>query len=141
MNEQPSIELKALCGERVLTGVDRNKESFKDWADREDFRDVINFTLDGVTYSACEDPGDGYRSSMDSLRVSSNPTTNTFPPCKVVARMQSPDQCEYRRDVLELVDAITGKVVLEVGTANTDDYYPYFVSHFAPENMAVNIER
>ncbi len=29
-------------------------------------------------------------------------------------------------------------VVLEVGTDNSDDYYPSFVANFQPENMATN---
>jgi hypothetical protein len=41
-------------------------------------------------------------------------------------------------DVLLLVDAKTGKSVVEVGTANTDDYYPYCVQRFDPAAMAVN---
>ena len=39
---------------------------------------------------------------------------------------------------LELLDCKTGKTVLEVGTENTDDYYPCFVANWSPENMACN---
>lgn len=29
-------------------------------------------------------------------------------------------------------------MILEVGTANTDDYYPYYVANWNPENMHIN---
>ena len=41
-------------------------------------------------------------------------------------------------DILELVDVKTEKVVLRVGTANCNDYYPYFVAEFDPTAMAAN---
>lgn len=133
-----TIELQDLCGEHVLTGVDRSNEDIKqEWGDRFEACEVLNFTLDGTTYTACEDPDDGYRSSMKHLLVSDKPTSNTFAPVKVIGRMKDDGQYE-RNAVLELIDAKTGKLVLEVGTGNTDDYYPYWVGNFSPENMACN---
>lgn len=129
MNE---IELKDLCGEHLLSGVDRGAEKISGYDESE----TLNFTLDGKTYTACEDPNDGYRSSMRYLRVSAQPTTNNFSPVKVTGRMKT-DSCDVD-DVLQLVDSATGKIVLEVGTANIDDYYPYWVAKFSPENMACN---
>ena len=32
-----------------------------------------------------------------------------------------------------------GKLVLAVGTRDTDDYYPWFEAVFHPDNMACNI--
>lgn len=131
------IELKDLCGEHLLTGVDRSIETIEEYGNRYGDCEVLNFTLDGKTYTACEDPSDGYRSNMRYLRVSDKPTTNNFQPVKVVGRMKENDSYQIN-DVLQLVDAVTGKTVLEVGTGNTDDYYPYWVAGFSPENMACN---
>lgn len=33
-------------------------------------------------------------------------------------------------DTIQFIDVVTGKVVLEIGTDNTDDYYPYCVMNW-----------
>lgn len=103
---------------------------------------VCRFRLDGVVYIAIEDPEDGYRSYMSELVVDkSSAMKNVFPPIGVVARHRTESRIysEMQKDnVLELVDVITGKTVLEVGTGNTDDYYPYAISRFIPEAMVTN---
>lgn len=133
------IELKDLCGEHVLTGVDMSIDSITE-DDGEGFEDcnVINFTLDGTTYTACENPDDGYRSNMRYLRVSDKPTSNTFAPVKVVGRMKPDGRHGDVDDVLELLDSKTGRLVIEVGTEDPNDYYPQWVANFSPENMACN---
>jgi len=44
----------------------------------------------------------------------------------------------FECDIIRFIDKTTGLVVLEIGTTNTDDYYPSFVGIFNPQNMAVN---
>lgn len=140
-----SIELQSLVGEHVLTGVDFSNVSIKEeWGCDFDDCQVMNFILDGMAYSAIEDPDDGYRSAMRELRVlEDSVVTNTFAPVKVVGRYQSQHGSEYsefvdRDDILELIDASTGLVVLRVGTENFDDWYPCFIAEFTPENMSIN---
>jgi len=125
------MELKDLIGKHVLSGVDMSNKSIGMYED--DFEDcqVIDFVLDGKTYTAIEDPEDGYRSCMSEIKESEELVSNTFVGQEVVAKMRD-------NDVLELIDINTGKTVLAVGTGNTDDYYPYFVAEFTPENMSVN---
>lgn len=41
-------------------------------------------------------------------------------------------------DILVLTDSLTGEVVLEVGTGNYDDWYPYCHFEYHPEGMACN---
>lgn len=132
------MELKELTGKKVLDAVDFSAESIKSWGDSYEDCQVCRFRLDGVVYSAVEDPDDGYRSHMRDLVVNENSTmTNVFEGQEVLCRYR--DKSEYDTDdVLELVDTTTGKVVLEVGTRNTDDYYPWFTATFNPEAMAVN---
>lgn len=72
---------------------------------------------------------------MRSLTVGGE-ISNSFPAVRVLAR-KKPDG-DYVNDVLEFVDVETGKIILEVGTDNTDDYYPCFVGYFSPENMSSN---
>lgn len=131
------VEFDSLIGEHVLDAVDTSTEKVKTWSDYFEDANVIRFRLDGKVYTAVENPDDGYRSSMDRLYVADDPITNVFPPCKVLARKKADGDYE-RNDTLEFIDVVTGKVVLEVGTDNTDDYYPYFVANFNPQNMAVN---
>lgn len=131
------MKLKDLCGEHLLSGVDRENKRVKlEWGN--DFEDcqTISFVLDGVTYSAVEDPDDGYRSHRRELLTTNEPVKHTFEPCRVVGRMRRTSRHE-KNDVLELIDVSTGKTVLSVGTANTDDY-TYFVAEWSPENLTHN---
>lgn len=96
---------------------------------------TITFILDGVAYQALEDESDGYRSSMESLTiVDAKDVTNRFPPCVVRGQMGGGSQSE----ILYLVSVESGQNVIEVGTDNSDDYYPNFVGNFDPTAMPVN---
>lgn len=133
-------ELTDLVGLRTLDAVDFSSEKVHEWGDRYNDATVCRFRLDGVVYTAVEDPSDGYRSCMSSLDSSEYATmTNVFPAIKVLGTHRTKGEYSGEDDVLELVDVSTGKVVLEVGTDNVDDYYPGFVASFHPENMATNI--
>lgn len=132
------VEFQELIGEHLLDAVDTVTESFETWGGHFENCEVINFRLDGKVYSAAEDPSDGYRSSMRFLRETDAAMKNVFPAVRVLARHRTKGSYGDADDVLELVDLVTGKVVLEVGTSNHDDYYPSFVACFSPENMATN---
>ena len=132
------IDLDTLVGEHTLDAVDTFTESIKQYGDHFEDCGVIRFRLDGIVYTATEDPSDGYRSSMDKLFVSPDePMRNVFPAVRVLARKKANEKYSVN-ETLELIDVVTGKVVMEVGTDNTDDYYPSFVSAFWPEHMATN---
>jgi hypothetical protein len=133
-----TIELDSLIGEHVLDAVDMSTEKIKQWHDGFEDANVIRFRLDGKVYTAIEDPSDGYRSSLDRIFISDDKMTNEFPPCKVLARKKAPSEYHDENDTLELIDCVTGLIVLEVGTDNYDDYYPCFVGSFSPQNMANN---
>lgn len=135
------MELKHLVGEHLLTAVDFSTEQIKqyEWSDDLENCQVARFCLDGNTYVAIEDPEDGYRSCMGSLIIDESVVSNQFPPQRVVCVHRTKN--EYNDcDILEMIDVVTGKVVLEVGTDNSDYYYPSFVASFHPEAMAVNKE-
>lgn len=105
---------------------------------------VMRFRLNGVTYVASEDPEDGYRSSMREIVIEEKPEKlNSFPGILVHTHY-----CETRSqllgerrggdgecDILQIIDTVSGKVIVEVGTDRTDDYYPYFVGAFDPKNI------
>ena len=134
------MELKDLIGRHMLDAVDFTNEKIKGWLDEYEDCEVCRFRLDGTTYVAVEDPDDGYRSSMRELLVDENATmSNVFPPIEIEAVYRDKYGDYNGADILILVDVVTGKTVLEIGTDNTDDYYPFFVSSFQPQNMATNL--
>jgi hypothetical protein len=137
----PAVDFESLVGEHELDAVDESIIQIKqwDWSDSLEDANVIRFRLDGKVYTAVEDPSDGYRSSMEKLFVSEdNDMKNTFAPVKVLARIRTEYEYGGTAEVLQLLDMKNGKVILECGTDNTDDYYPSFVASWKPENMAVN---
>ena len=138
MAVKTSIELSDLVGSGKLDAVDFGTESRERWAGEFEDCEVCRFRLNGTVYIAVEDPSDGYRSSLDELLVQKGAKlSNVFPKCRVVGVLRH--RSRYNScEILELIDATTGKVVLEIGTDSTDDYYPSFVASFHPENMAAN---
>lgn len=135
------MELKDLVGEHLLTGVDFCTQQIKqyDWSDDLEDCQVVRFCLDDVVYVATEDPSDGYRSYLGQLIIdNTNTMSNQFLAQRVVGVHRVKGNYDTVDDILELIDVVTGEVVLEVGTDNCDDYYPSFVSSFHPEAMAIN---
>lgn len=129
------MKLEDFVGINLLDGVDFLRISKDD--DNYYTASVCRFRLNGTTYIATEDPSDGYRSMLGSIKTTNDNPVNIFPPVEVVGVYRYGDT--YReKDIIEFVDVYTGKVVLEIGTDNTNDYYPSFVAHFSPENMVVN---
>lgn len=131
------MELKDLLGEHILTGVDTLQVERDGWRNP-DICEAVRFTIDGVHLLAVEDPEDGYRSYMRGLEISLEPPINTFPPCYVTGR-EVPDGY-YENDIIELVDNVTKRVVLRIGTEDVNDYYPVCIFEYSPENMAINNE-
>ncbi len=133
------INLKDLIGKHILTGVDLwNKKVKESYGDYYEDCECVSFVLDGVTYTAIEDPEDGYRSCMSEIGISKNDVVkNIFPPVEVLVREMSDDDYE-ENEAIEFIDTQNGKIILTVGTKNINDYYPYFVSEFVPENMSIN---
>jgi hypothetical protein len=127
------MELKDLIGEHKLSGVDVTSESVNAYS-RDG--DVVRFVLNGKTYKSIEDPDDGYRSYLSEIEVTDEKVTNNFPPQSVVGVMKPAGS--YDSDVIQFIDAVTGKVVLEVGTENVNDYYPCAIIYWSPENLAIN---
>lgn len=147
MSEPDAIDIQEFVKKRadkicVLTGVSfvNKVDEFNEYRDNEDAQHCT-FVLDDVTYTAIEDPSDGYRSSLNYL-IKHGECSNLFPVRCFVHVREAQDSEEYRHlAIVELVDIFTREVVLAFGTDNTDDYYPSFVAVFKPENMACNRAR
>lgn len=130
------MELKDLCGKHIFSGCELTSEKRELWGYEEECQ-VCLFTLDGVTYKAIENPDDGYRSFCEGIETSEDKPRYSFPGVETVCHMM--DDGKYEEDdVLVIRDAINGKIILEVGTKNYNDYYPYCHFEYTPENMECN---
>jgi hypothetical protein len=130
------MELKDLVGSHKLDAVDFSEASIKTWDDTFEDCQVCRFRVDGVAYVAVENPEDGYRSSMRDLGVDEKAEMkNTFAAIDIVARHRTDGEYGDEDDVLEIINASSGKIILEVGTESTDDYYPGYIARFHPENI------
>ena len=131
--------LEDLVGNHVLSGVElgTKKVDVYGWYVDSNF---AKFTLDGVTYLALENPDDGYRSYMEELQVVEETCAVRLPDVKVRCHMRDFKCSGQTDDVLSFVDVENGKEFLAIGTENTEDYYPYCVFEYTPENMSCNSE-
>ena len=130
------VSFEELVGEHMLSGVEMGAipASESDYWDR----NVVDFILDDRVFSASEDPGNGYRSCMRAFVENRHGAKirNRFRPVKVVARHIKHDN-DGECSILELADVVNKKAVLRVGTSY-DDWYPYFVNEWTPENLSIN---
>lgn len=121
------MDIEDLVGERELSGIDRWTEMAKG----EDC-EVCLIALDGTTYEFREDPDDGYRSYHEGPDVSETAIKNTFAPVPVRCAMREGGD---RNEILVVSHRETGAVILEIGTDNTEDYYPWWVCNFSAEAL------
>lgn len=129
-----SMKIKDLVGEHLLSGVDISTEPTK--RKLVESARVIRFVLDGTTYKAIEDPDDGELSFLQELKVTDEKVTNTFEPQKVIGKMKE-NNTYTTNDTIQFTNAVTGEIVLEVGTDEVDDYYPNCVMNWYPENIKI----
>lgn len=138
------VDLNSFLGEHWLDAVDFDSTQINQWGNHYEDANVMRIRLDGVCYTVTEDPSDGYRSSLGEIfRSDGKDMVNVFNPQWVYGRWK--DQSDVRHDdpnnlsdVIEIIDLWTHKVIIEVGTDHTDEWYPSFVASFHPENMNIN---
>lgn len=132
-----TVELSSLIGKHKLTGVDFQTEEIRtyEWSSLENC-EVVRFTLDGKTYLAVQDPSDGYRSCMQHCIITKEKPKNKFKAVEVFGIMKP--EGYNKSEVIQFYDTETAKVVLEIGTDNSDDYYPSWVAYWNPENLILN---
>jgi hypothetical protein len=142
------IEFKTLIGLRTLTAIETgyvqdNGES--DWRDMQQCN-YFSFTLDGIAYTAIESPEDGYRSCMDRLILGrpdggDSVCKTEIPDTAVLVVFAKEDQNTDSETLLWFFAVENGKIVVEVGTDNSDNWYPQYVGCFRPENLPVNTQK
>lgn len=128
------MTLEDMLGTHTLTGVsyvvDRKLDKPTYFTTQ---TSAIYFTLDGVTYVAIEDSDDGYRSMLDDIQISDTAPLSSFETVEVTITWQ-----KDKMHIIQMVDNANGKVILEIGTDYSDDYYPSFVANWMPQNLTVN---
>lgn len=131
-----NIELESLVGDHELSGAffDMVSEKPYEHAGRTVECQVLRFRLDGKDYEAIENPDDGYRNELKEVRESETAPQLLFAPIKVSGAMKTAGAYGGKDCILQFISARSGKPVLEIGTADIDDYYPGFVAIFAPDN-------
>jgi len=110
------VDLASLVGRHELSGVDRLLDGELEY--RLGPTDAFRFVLDGKTYTAVEDPEDGWCSAMKELYISDDPVTNQFSP--ILQDWLGRDMGDEHQ-ILQLRDVMTGKLILEVGTVDVND--------------------
>lgn len=130
-------DFRDLLGKRMFSGIEYGTMNHAIGWRGEVFCEYVKFTLDGVHYLAIEDPEDGYRSCCEELQISETAPTYSFEPIEVLCTMM-PDESYSYNDVLMLTDTTTAETIMEIGTCNTNDWYPYFHFEYHPENMICN---
>ena len=100
------------------------------------------FKLGVLVFEAVEDPGDGYRSYLETVKIDVDEQEDFIffntPLARVrVVEAESHFNAEhdefYDFDGLYLQDVEDGHIWLVVGTNNTNDYYPWFVFQYRPK--------
>lgn len=133
------MNLIDLVGTHIFSGIETGTLEILKWGRYEDCS-YIKFILDGVAYMALEDPADGYRSYMEELKVVDEPCKTKLPDIPVYCKHRSEDEWGEESDLLDFYDESNDKCFLTIGTEHTDDYYPYCVLRYKPENLAVNAD-
>src|SRR5690349_1563074 len=131
-----NLDLESFAGAHILSGAEPGYRNEKTWYGDEGVS-ILTFILNGKTYTAVEDPSDGYRSSLDHIEEGGE-CGNIFAGQPVIATYgeSQPDYFEG----LTFVSSTTGKEILRLGTSNYDDYYPNCVLEFLPQNLDANAD-
>jgi hypothetical protein len=91
------------------------------------------FGLDGFIYLVFEDPADGYRSNAAPILSFKGDLWELGDRWPEHITMWVVCSMEGSGDgVLTMREIASGKVVFEVGTDNSDDYYPSYIARWTP---------
>lgn len=132
------INYEDLVGNHVFSGVDYIPSVLGPDDNWTEYGNSVVFCLDGNNYVMTEDNEDGYRSHMTALTTTNRKIINRFAGQPVqVLHLKKFDDYEEKCDIIR-IQTYDGKIIMEVGTSNTDDWYPYTVFHYHPENMDIN---
>lgn len=130
-------------GYYLLSGIGHT--TIKDEYHIDEDIEVDLFCLNGVTYGAYIDPYDGYRSyGIISPMENGVKCQYTFSPQPVRVKNEEVKNSAGNltdKELIKIIDAVNKKEVLVVGTDYSEDYYPYAIFNYTPENLEINRNR
>ena len=97
--------------------------------------------IDNVVYAFEIDHDDGWRSYGEIYipeKISVHDIKNRFPAQEVIIMQHHGRHIDENKQFYSIIDVVSGKTILEIGTDYTDSYYPLAICHYYPENMAIN---
>lgn len=115
------MKYEDLIGKREFSGIEKGP-------------DYILVELDGKTYRFSEDPDDGYRSYCSAPGICFTPPRYRFQPVPVDITVR---RGKYFVGITAK-DPYNGKIIFKIGTDYTEQYYPFCLFSYSPENMEVN---
>lgn len=133
-NLKDRIDLESLVGPHIITGCECDTTQVLEWGERYVSAGCLRFIMDGQIYEAIENPDDGYRSSLEGLHIADDGVTvaNVFDPIEVLGVYRDRGKYGGTDDVLELRRVTDGSILIEIGTADINDYYPGCVMAYNP---------
>lgn len=93
--------------------------------------DCNAFKLNSIVYEALEDEDDGYRSYLGSIELKDDHDYKFLR--RPLGRVRIEREDEGRFDGYRFIDVVTNHTWLTIGTDDTDDYYPYFIFNYTPD--------
>lgn len=90
------------------------------------------FKLDDLVFEALEDPYDGYRSTLGAVVIINDSNIFHKRPLAKVKMLYEPFEDNLYH---KLIDTDTNHVWLVIGTGDFNDYYPYFVFRYTPDEQ------
>lgn len=124
MTEQ-AVEFHQFVGNHTLEGIEvQNRHSDA----------VVYFVVDGATYKATSVMQAG-ASRLRQVTRTDHMVPSTFRSFPVQGFIVERDEWGNAQDVLELRRFDNHDVVLELGTINTDSYYPAFIGNYYERNV------
>ena len=92
------------------------------------------YKLDNTVWEAIEDESDGYRSYLDSIKISEQKNTDIFFENSLGTVIVQNVEDENSFTGFKLVEQKTGHVWLKIGTDYSVDYYPSFHFEYIPKD-------
>ena len=104
----------------------------------------VALQLDETTVLVFENPDDGYRSTANDPIIFAGSLYqlggyHEYIHGQFLVRKLDDPNSTYPQEGIEVVDLRNNTVIFRVGTAATDDYYPYYVCNWMPERLAENM--
>ncbi len=99
--------------------------------------DLYRFQLGSVIFEVVEDENDGYRSSMQEVRVIDKNADRNEGDFLAIVRIEATNL--HDRQSWTLIDQVDNHLWLEFGTRDMDDYYPSFIFDYSAKPVPPSI--